>query len=291
MNTENKTSIFSPASGYDKPTHDAAAKSILSYRIVLANILKYSLEEFAGYDAENLADLIEANEDNPQLAKIESIESSHSSIVTIKFDVKTRLSNSNGCEVILNVEAQNKLYPTVKNKDGKYHAYSLAKRGMYYVSRMITEQLGTGDEDYQKLKKCYSIWIVFNPESNEPQVLTYSVKNTSHVGSAIEYRYNQDVDLFDLVFIMTDRNGISQDSIHRLIGGLFFDRIDQLKKFIPDNQVYKNVYREAESMCDMREVYLEEGREEGSNYNVERYSSGKSYMEPRSLGRFYVNNV
>ena len=44
-------------------------------------------------------------------------------------------------------------------------------------------------------------------------------------------------------------------------------------------------------MCDMREVYLEEGREEGSNYNVERYSSGKSYMEPRSLGRFYVNNV
>ena len=61
MNTENKTSVFSPASGYDEPTHDAAAKSILSYRIVLANILKYSLEEFADYDAEHPADLIEAN--------------------------------------------------------------------------------------------------------------------------------------------------------------------------------------------------------------------------------------
>ena len=67
---------------------------------------------------------------------------------------------------------------------------------------MITEQLGTGDEDYQKLKKCYSIWIVFNPESNEPQVLTYSVKNTSHIGSAIEYKYNQDVDLFELVYYL-----------------------------------------------------------------------------------------
>ena len=52
-----------------------------------------------------------------------------------------------------------------------------------------------------------------------------------------------------------------------------------------------NVYRAAENMCDMREVYLEEGREEGSNYNVKRYSSGEGYMEPRSLGRFYVNNV
>ena len=57
-------------------------------------------------------------------------------------------------EIIVNVEAQNKYNP----------GYPLIKRGIYYVSRMLSAQNGVDFKsgEYGKLKKVCSIWICLN---------------------------------------------------------------------------------------------------------------------------------
>ena len=53
--------------------------------------------------------------------------------------------------MIINVEAQNSFYP----------GYDIVTRGIFYVSRMISAQLGTecSDSEYDNIKKVYSIWV------------------------------------------------------------------------------------------------------------------------------------
>ena len=43
-----------------------------------------------------------------------------------------------------------------------YVGYPLTKRSIYYVARSLARQLGvlSGETDYGKLQKCYSIWIL-----------------------------------------------------------------------------------------------------------------------------------
>ena len=261
-NPEQVKAITSVQNSYKKQTCDAAAKAILSNRIVLANILKYSLPEFAKYDAEDLAGKIDPNKENQMFADISDIESTHSTLATIKFDIKTHVDIEPEFEFILNVEAQNALEPRAKEDYETYVKYSLAKRGVYYVSRMISDQLSTGDNNYQKLKKCYSIWIIFKPGKLEPQVLSYKLKNVSKGKGSLAGQYDKDTDLMQLVFIIADIHGVSKEAIQRLIRSLFITKGEDLSEFIPVNK-YSEVYEEVQNMDNLGEIFKANAIEEG----------------------------
>ena len=70
------------------------------------------------------------------------------------FDIKLKVklpTNNEEAQLIINLESQNDYYP----------GYTLGKRGIYYLSRLISSQYNVEFQksDFDKLKKVYSIWI------------------------------------------------------------------------------------------------------------------------------------
>ena len=91
-------------------------------------------------------------------------------------------------EIIVNVEAQNKYNP----------GYPLIKRGVYYVSRMISAQNGVDfkNGEYGKLKKVCSIWICLNaPKERRNSITRYTLREEQLVGNSVEAAKNYDSDI------------------------------------------------------------------------------------------------
>lgn len=142
-------------SDFEDTTKDLPAKQILSYRIVLAYILKYSVRDFQNYEIHTLEEMIEPDPSNPALANLNATEDVQGNLAVIEFDIRTSVNGSSAVELFLDVEAQRDLHPTVENSQGR-HTYSLAQRAVYYVSRMLSSQLSLRNNDYAGLKPCYT---------------------------------------------------------------------------------------------------------------------------------------
>jgi hypothetical protein len=68
-------------------------------------------------------------------------------------------SHKTPIRIVVDVEAQKTPNP----------GYDLISRGIFYGGRMLSDQMGRNldGEDYDKLEKVYSIWLVFNcPQKN-----------------------------------------------------------------------------------------------------------------------------
>lgn len=259
------TSLFSNHSkiNKDKLTKDANAKSVLKYRCVLARLLKYAIPDFYNVSVEDIESWIVADENDSSVALIPNLVSSHTDMATIEFDLRTNAQLPGGCNVIINVEPQNVLKPS---RNGE--AYSLAKRGVYYLSRLISEQQENGKACYNKLAKCYSIWIVFNSGRNESQVIDYVFKNQGD-STELSAEYDKDVDLMELVLLILNKKDNSSRDIFGLLNGLFTDP-SLLPKYIPKSNTTQKVYEEVSTMCDIREVGRIEGIEEGIEKGIEK---------------------
>ena len=115
---------------------------------------------------------------------------------------------------IMNIEIQNKNNPI----------YKLVSRGIYYCSRMISEQYGTvfTDMDYHKIQKVYSIWICPMPKDTKRKssITRYMMTKRDEVGKCfIEERY---YDKMETVIIKLGReDDYSSKPITGLLSVLF----------------------------------------------------------------------
>ena len=259
------TSFFSNQSKIpkDKLTKDANAKSVLKYRCVLARLLKYAIPDFYSESIEDIESWIVADENDSSIALIRNLASSHTDMATIEFDLRTDAKLPGGCNVIINVEPQNKLNPS---RNGE--TYSLAKRGVFYLSRLISEQQENGKARYENLAKCYSIWIVFNSEGNESQVIDYVFKNQGD-STVLSSKYDKDVDLMELVFLILNEKDNNSRDIFGLLNGLFTNP-SLLPKYIPRSVDTQKIYEEVSTVCDIGEVRYEQGIEEGIEKGIEQ---------------------
>ena len=124
-----------------RKSYDAAAKRLLSYKEVIANILKYAVREFKDC---SLNEIISCLNGNPEIGtalvddeftpKVDAAgtESVSENDGIRSFDIKFRvmLPTNEEAELIINLESQNSYYP----------GYTLEKRGIYYLSRLISSQ-------------------------------------------------------------------------------------------------------------------------------------------------------
>ncbi len=142
---------------------DAQCKKVLSQKVILAWILKYTTKEFSALSIEVVMDCIE---EEPEIGSIpvsfsgrEEIdglpnESSIPEEGVIYYDIRF-LAYVPLCRekvrVIVNVEAQKAFYP----------GYQIVTRGIFYDARMLSAQLGREftPPGYDDLKKVFSIWI------------------------------------------------------------------------------------------------------------------------------------
>ena len=119
---------------------------------------------------------------------------------TVFFDVKFRVllpgSQKSSAQICLYVdmEAQNRYRP----------GYPLEKRGIYYLSRLISSQIQkiSEDTDYGILQKCYSIWLCMGndiPKGEQQSITRYSFRKEDVYG--VSEVANKDYDMMSLVIL------------------------------------------------------------------------------------------
>lgn len=225
--------------------------------------------------------MIPADKDNPLRAQLKNDTDQPGDLSAIEFDIFTTANTSTGVEIYLDFEAQRDLHPSAKNNLGQRVPYSIAKRGVYYSARMLSTQLRAGNQDYQHLKRCYSIWLLFNPLKYRPQVLSFRMLpdlNTSEYTDELLQKYSRDIDLLRVIFIAIDADGLSNEPLQQFLSSVFFKKSENLKTYIPNVSEFDSIYREVSSMCNMRDVYrdiysqrgIEEGMKKGMKEGMEK---------------------
>ena len=300
--------------------YDEHAKNLLADKEILAYILKYTTEEFRNMPVREIISCIEGT---PQVSRIpvfpgltnapkitgENTEDNIPGEGFITFDIKTSVVTKEHIKIIIDMEAQK----SIKLK------YPIEKRMVYYISRMISSQKNkefTGDE-YQNLKKVYSIWICMNVEEKDKRdsITKFSLTAENVLGHYLPEKENYDLMTGVLICIsdkvedepvkdnkvsaddseITGNNKLPDDE-RKLIGLLktiFSDELSNEKKKVSlqndyDIQMNENIDRELMVMSNLGygvyERGMERGLEKGEVKNLfrlvqKKYIKGKSCDE------------
>ncbi|MDD6840707.1 MAG: PD-(D/E)XK nuclease family transposase [Spirochaetales bacterium] len=278
-NTSLGDNLVSAGSG---ARYDKSAKRIMSFKSVLAWTLKSICTEFSDLDLKYIernciVDVSISNkavhQDHPdrkiKLGGDERVTAMNSESVskkdgTVYFDLRFRArvpEKEGDVYLIMNIEIQNKNNPI----------YRLVSRGIYYCSRMISEQYGTvfKDMDYHKIQKVYSIWICPMPKDTKRKssITRYMMTKRDEVGkSFIDKRY---YDKMETVVIKLGReDDYSSKPITGLLSVLFSPTMPiAMKKRILSGDygiaMTKKFEREVLRMCNLSYAVMEEGRIQG----------------------------
>ena len=260
-----------------KAKFDTACKNLLANKMILAWIMKHTMEEYNNYSVQEIAahyiegDAIISKSSaytapNPIDCTIYGDKTEDASLTegTVIYDIRFRAivpQNNEPVTLIINLEAQNNFYP----------GYPLIKRGIYYCCRLISGQYGTEFEasHYEKIKKVYSVWICINPPKAKQNTITkYEIKENNLVGNMKETVQNYDL----LSAVMICLSPPSEESIkEKSIIGLLSTLLSA--KIMPEDKkrILKEYYeipmtkeiKEAMNMCNYGDWIEQKGIEKG----------------------------
>ena len=273
--------------------YDENAKMLLADKEILANILVHTVDDFFGMDPKEVESLIEGEpsigstpvgtgltnektEDGDSVICGRDARQQRSAITgmnteskvrnegVVYFDILFYVRTVDGIsKVIINVEAQKK-EPT---------EYDVEMRGIFYASREISSQLHRefSDQQYNEIKKVYSIWIVMN--TREDTIDRIQLHKEDVLGTS---RWKPMYDILNVVIIRM-KNTLTADKgreLHRLLGALFVkdisleERNDVLEEFgIGLKEDQKGMVNR---MCNLGEGIWERGMEHGIEQGIER---------------------
>ena len=266
-----------------KAEYDENVKYLLSEKIILAHILVYAVKEYFGMKPEDVAELIEGM---PQVSKVavnpgesnmpeiigDNVEDATPNEGKVTYDIRFRAlapERDALMQLIIDVEAQKDYYP----------GYDLLTRGIYYGARMISAQKGAEflEDDYDKIKKVYSIWICMNaPSYAENTITEYGIQKRSIAGEFPENRGRYD--LMSVIMICLSKK-VAQagdnTKLQRLLGTLLASEMTKAEKKdiieseygIPMNQ---EIERRVNTMCNLSEAIEKRGIEQGIERGIER---------------------
>ena len=188
--------------------YDEAAKKLIADKQVLARIVKGTINEFKDY---TIDEIIAGIEKEPEIATKEmypgkqynrrapgsihgmntesAIPGEGKVTYDIYFYVITREKES--FKIIINIELQREYYV----------GYHFGARGVFYCSRMISEQLDKEftTDNYDDMKKVYSIWICMNaPEKDANTITKCSMKQEEIYG---EFSDEESCDFLSVIII------------------------------------------------------------------------------------------
>lgn len=299
--------------GGDRLSYDENVKQLLSYKPILAWILKCCAEEFAGLEISEIEGCIEGE---PEVGKA-AVNSGEQKIVDrsdqkriigintedlsasdglVRYDIRfnARIDGQDAnITLFINVEAQR--LDTTKD-------YPIEKRTVYYLSRMISSQYGTvfTKSEYGKLCKVYSIWIVSEPvEYNRNTIASFRLVQQNIFGEP--YYDEKNYDLMSGVLVnLNSGDGTVKNKLLKLMNKLLDSKTTVEEK---ENLLEKEynipmtvkVKKEVADMCNLSDGIYEDGqknmlnqmidnmlKDNLSNEAISKYS-GKSvdYIESR----------
>lgn len=258
-----------------KAAYDAEAKRLLSLKDVIANILKYAVREFKGCTLQQIISCIDGE---PEVAETyvddeytPSIDGAGVESVSVdegkrSFDLKLKVklpTNNEEAQLIINLESQNDYYP----------GYTLEKRGIYYLSRLISSQYNVEftKSEFDKLKKVYSIWICNHaPQDRVNTITEYRFKPENLVGEVpdIPERY----DLMSLIMINLGSEDKNYDGLIRMLD-LLLNKYTKAEKSREAEETLKNEYnvklrynsKGDDDMCNLSQGIYNDGFADGIN--------------------------
>lgn len=270
---------------------DAESKAILHSKEVLSVILQETVEEFKGYSVEEIIDFIETDSITEtkevstgrtnSLIRGEQTEFVQLNEKTSGFDIMFQAKNprlSQGKVIIslhIDVESQKTYRP----------GYPIEKRGTYYLARSLSSQLSliTDTTDYNKLEKCYSIWICRDdiPTSEQYSVSFYKMTNTCNVGNFVSNSKDdkeKDYDLLELVIIRLGnktyqgKEGDEGFRLLRFLNAVMYPHRQDFMETISEYIDFSNnaeLWKETKRMDGLGQSIFEELTEEGIQNAVE----------------------
>ena len=256
-----------------KAAYDAAAKKLLSFKEVIANILKYAVREFKNCSLQQIISCIDGE---PEISSTfvddeytPNVDASGVETVSVddgkrSFDIKLKVklpTNNEEAQLIINLESQNDYYP----------GYTLEKRGIYYLSRLISSQYNVEfkKSDFDKLKKVYSIWICTHaPQGVTNTITEYRFKPEYLVGKVpdVPKKY----DLMSLIMINLGSENENYSGLIRMLD-LLLNKYTKAEKSREAENLLKNDYnitlrsynKEADDMCNLSQGIYNDGKAEG----------------------------
>jgi predicted transposase/invertase (TIGR01784 family) len=262
-----------------KRKYDAKAKNLLAHKEVIANILKYTVKEFEGY---SLPEIMACLRGNPEVGTepVDDVDFPHkmdiagSETVSLNdgirsFGIKFKVKIPNDeleSDLIINIESQNDFYP----------GYTLEKRGIYYLSRLISSQYDVEftHSNFDKLKKCYSIWICADPPKERQNTITeYRFTPRNIVGNVPDCP--QRYDLMSLIMINLGSKDKNYSGLIKILDNLLIeiDNNSQKAVTILENEFdipLESIYKEVMEMCNLSDGVLKRGLERGIKLGEER---------------------
>ena len=244
-----------------KEAYDRKCKSILSYKIVLAKIMKECMNEYKDYDFSTIMNCIEYENSNDKIVGITN------DLNDIKYDVfyKAKLPNSEeAMGAFINIEAQK----TAKLK------YKIHNRALFYAANEITYQYNRvfKNQEYDDLQKVVSIWICFDAPSKEEEnsITNFSIFKDVKVGYNVVTKEEYEKLLIVVIYLGEDS---SQNEFLRFLEVLFTNQltVDEKKRILEDEYqipVDHKMEGELDSMCNLSDRIEEKALEKGKMESV-----------------------
>lgn len=252
----------------ENPMLDHAVRLLLADPQILARILKRVTVEFRD---EEIGSIMRAIEGKPEIAgplyggtippeaRIIPSDDKESNIPGEGkhfFDVKfsARIAENRivdfGIRILVDVEAQYDYYP----------GYDIVTRGLFYGGRMLSEQSGVEfvSDDYDNLRKVYSIWICMNPPKYaRNSIVKFGMKPEILYGNFPNEKLEKmKYDLLDVVLVFISSEGNQEkDELCGMLEVALDEHIDKEEKLRRLEVEYglKRTYElesEVGGMCD-----------------------------------------
>jgi len=264
MNQETEIAVVAATSD-KKSKMDAQSKLLFSYKEILAPILKMLVPEYEDLSIGEIIKCIESTDNNKAVDAVSQIaaQDEHNSVADklIRFDQyfkakNPKLSNTeNTIHIHFDFELQKSFNPSNPH-------YPLMKRVQYYVARELCDQLGviTEETNYDKLEKCYSIWICSDdiPQKRRNSVAVYHTEEDIIGGDD----FREEPENYDLMTSIVVCRGLrvlgSKKDIFDYLEAVFKGNIQRLNEYT-NTEESPELVKEVEHMRVMQDASYTEG--------------------------------
>lgn len=262
----------------DKASYDAGAKKILADKQVLAWILKYCVKEFKDCTIPVIVECIEGTPEIsgyylfPRKETADAISGMPScddmpNEGGVRFDIRFHAVTPKGepMKLIIDLEAQKNFYP----------GYSIAARGVFYGARMISAQYGVefSDNDYDSIKKVYSIWICMNAPRYAVNTITEYAMQPKNLYGNFQGKMKYDLLSIVIIGIGSDTESEHGSELHKVLATLLsrilkpFEKEKKLREEYGFN-IGHEMKGEWHNMCNLSDLIEERGIEKGIEKGV-----------------------
>lgn len=270
----------------EKARLDKEAKKITANKRVLARILQGTVPELDGLNRNQIVSCIEDVEisetsgdrlkpkritrPEPEAVAGMNTEDADPDSGTARFDVKfyIRTHGRPRVKIIINVEIQQDSYP----------GYDLVTRGVFYGCRMIASQRDVefSGDDYDSLKKVYSIWLCLEAPKVEADTITrYHLVPEAVTGKTDPNRHRYDLINVTMIWLNGRSYQVKATELHGYLGTIFSSKLKPAEKIRilddeygekPTRKIKGGIYR----MCNLGDAIEARGIKKGEKRGERR---------------------